>query len=250
MKDCYFVTDAHLGAGADSSQRERELVAFLTSIEDKADTLFLLGDMFDFWFTYRHVVPRGHVRFLGQLARMVDRGIQVHFFIGNHDMWLFDYLSSEIGIIMHPHPETLHLQGRTIHLGHGDGLDAHDHKYNFLKRVFRSPINQRLFAAVHPGLSFGIANAWSHSSRVSHGPNCQDYKGDDREGIVQHCLQLLHNEPYDYFVFGHRHGQVLRPLSTNGHNATYINVGNWLNRRDYAVLHQGTITLHQYQPNE
>lgn len=243
----YFVTDAHLGSGADSSLREKQLVDFLVSIEEDADKLFLLGDMFDFWFTYRHVVPRGFVRILGQLARMADKGIEVHYYIGNHDMWMFDYMEREIGVVMHSDVERIELQGKRIMIGHGDGLDAKDRRYNFLKRVFRCRLNQRLFAMVHPGLSFGIANAWSESSRRSHRADCQEYQGDEREGIVQHCLGELAKAPYDYFIFGHRHGQVERTLTSNGRTATYINVGNWIERRDYAVMENGEVRTGQWR---
>ena len=145
-KKLYFVTDAHLGAGDDSLQREQELCQLLDRIKEDAAMVVFLGDMFDFWFTYRYVVPKGHVRLLGRMAELADAGIELHFFIGNHDMWLFDYLKDEMNITMHDNPDLLEFDGRRFLVGHGDGLGHLDRRYDFIRRIFRCRLNQRLFA--------------------------------------------------------------------------------------------------------
>lgn len=239
----YFISDAHLGSGNNSRERESDLVSLLQEAEKDAESVVFVGDMFDFWFTYKHVVPKGYTRLLGQLAVMADKGIELHYFIGNHDMWIFDYFSTELGMKMHDGIECLHYQGKRILVGHGDGLDPKDKKYNLIKKIFRNRVNQWLFARVHPGIGFGIATRWSHKSRESHGSDCQNYKGDENEAIFQYCLKRLRKEPYDYFVFGHRHGQVVRDVRTGERNATYVNVGNWIEERDYAVLENGELKV-------
>ena len=234
----FFVTDAHLGSGNDSRQREQDLVRWLEAIEPEAKRIVMLGDIFDFWFTYKHAVPRGFVRLLGKMAEMADSGIEFHFFIGNHDMWLFDYLEKEIGAVMYSEPTAMEFDGKSFLIGHGDGLWDKDHKYNFLKRVFRCRFNQWLFAGIHPNIGFPIAYRWSNSSRKKHSLKSQGYLGDDKEGIYLYCKKMQQQRvdagdtPYDFFIFGHRHTPIVRPLG----NATYINVGNWIENRDYAVF--------------
>ncbi len=243
-----FLTDSHLGSGIDSLQRERDLVALLDSLAHEVHTIVLLGDIFDFWFTYRHVVPRGHSRFIGKLAQLSDNGVVIHYFIGNHDMWVFDYFEQEIGAIMHSEPEILEINGCRLLLGHGDGLEKDDLTYNFLKKIFRCRLNQRLFAWVHPWIGFSIATRWSHSSRKSHGNSAHHYRGDHREGIFQYAAARRQHEEFSYALFGHRHGSVLRPLPVPHTDtpALYCNVGNWIERRDYALLDTDGLHLLQY----
>ena len=245
----YFITDSHLGSGNDSLQREKDMVQWLETIEPDAEKVIMLGDIFDFWFTYRHAVPRGFVRLLGKMAQMADNGVEFHFFIGNHDMWLFYYLEKEVGVIMHNHPEELIINGKHFLLGHGDGIDKADPSYNIVKRIFRNRFNQWLFAGVHPNISFPIAYRWSDRSRRSHGTDMLPYLGDEEEGIFQYCLQRQQERlatslpPFDYFLFGHRHTPVIRPCG----NATYFNVGNWIQNRDYAVFDGTNVTLTSFQ---
>lgn len=232
----YFITDAHLGSGADSLQREKDMVRWLDAIEPDAERVIMLGDIFDFWFTYKHAVPRGYVRLLGKMVQMADNGVEFHFFIGNHDMWLFDYLEKEIGVVMHDEPEIMEIDGKLFLLGHGDGMGNQDRSYNLLKRVFRGRLNQWLFAGIHPNIGFPIAYAWSGSSRKKHSHKYNGYFGDEREGIFLFCRRFQAERmaqgltPIDFFLFGHRHTPVVRPLG----NAQYINVGNWIENRDYA----------------
>lgn len=245
----YFITDAHLGSGADTRQREADMVRWLTSIENDARRVIMLGDIFDFWFTYKHAVPRGFVRLLGKMAQMADDGVEVHFFIGNHDMWLFDYLEKEIGVLMHHEPEEMTIDGRQFLLGHGDGMGNQDRSYNFLKRVFRSRFNQWLFAGIHPNIGFPLAHRWSANSRRRHSLTNNGYLGDDKEAIYQYCAKRQLERiaagmpPFHYFLFGHRHTPVCRPVG----DATYINVGNWIENRDYAVFDGEQLTLESFR---
>ena len=261
----YFISDAHLGSGADSLQRERELCAFLDTIgvsvtqppsypatqppshpSNQAITtrLFLLGDMFDFWFTYRYVVPRGHIRLLGKLAELADRGVEIHFFLGNHDMWMFDYLEKECGAIMHSDPEVFDLDGCRFLIGHGDGLGHLDKGFDILRCIFRSRLNQRLFALLPPSWVFPFAHRWSDSNKDKHArADTLHYLGDDREGIVLYCRQRLQAEHFDYCVFGHRHTPLVMPL---GQHTTYVNTGDWLFNRNYAVYNPDDHTLRLY----
>ena len=247
----YFITDAHLGAGDDSRQRERELCLLLDRMKDDAATIVFLGDMFDFWFTYKHVVPKGYTRLLGRMAELADAGIDIHFFIGNHDMWMFDYLKEEMGITMHSDPDVLVFDGKRFLVGHGDGLGHLDKRYDCLRRIFRSRINQKLFSLLPQWLTFGLATGWSRNSRKGHikkNPRIFEYQGDDREGIVLYCRQRLANEPFDYCVFGHRHTPLTREiLAPNGNKSTYVNVGDWLMHRNYAVYHDGNIELKDFK---
>lgn len=247
----YFITDAHLGSGNDSRQREQDLVMWLRSIAPEARSVVMLGDIFDFWFTYKHAVPRGFVRLLGQMATMADDGVEFHFFIGNHDMWLFDYLEKEMGVVMHSEPEEMVIDGKRFLLGHGDGMGNQDRSYNFLKHVFRSRFNQWLFAGIHPNIGFPLAHRWSCNSRRRHSLADNGYLGDDREAIYRYCsnrqLERTANgdATFDYFLFGHRHTPICRPIG----NATYINVGNWIENRDYAVFDGETCELRSFRPD-
>ena len=260
-----FISDAHLGSGADSLERERELCRFLDSIKADCRQLFLLGDMFDFWFTYRHLVPRGHTRLLGKLAELADLGVEIHFFIGNHDMWLFDYLEQECGAIMHSDPEVLEIDGRRFLIGHGDGQGHLDKNYNTLRRIFRSRLNQRLFALLPSAWTFPIARRWSDSNKVKHArQDTLRYLGDDREGIAIYCKERLLSEKIDYCVFGHRHTPLVRelrvesathyPLPTTHSplSTLYVNTGDWLLNRNYAVysLIDHTLRLYDLQKGE
>lgn len=267
MRDkVYFVSDAHLGSGNDSRQRERQLCQWLDSIKDDCKVLMLLGDIFDFWFTYRYLVPRGHVRLLGKLAELADSGIEIHFFLGNHDMWIFDYLTEEFGAIVHPEPVEMELGGKRFLIGHGDGLGHTDRWFDFVRVFFRSRFCQRLFKMLPSCFTFGIAHRWSDGNKRKHARHDMlHYLGDDREGIVIYLKQRLQKEHFDYCVFGHRHtplimkvtecqsnkvneslnGSTTQPLS---YSATYVNTGDWLHNRNFVVfsLTSGELSLHDF----
>ncbi len=223
----YFISDVHLGVpDYDSSLlREKKMVAWLESIEHDAENLFILGDIFDMWFDYKQVAPRGYVRLLGQLATMSDNGINIHYFIGNHDMWVFDYFEQEIGLKVYREPKEFTLNGKNFLLGHGDGLGPGDGKYKFIKSIFANRINQWFFARLHPNFALGLAQYFSRKSRISNGNFEEHYEGDDKEILYQYCKSELAKKHYDYFVFGHRHIAMDKDL---GNNSRYINLGEWV----------------------
>ena len=241
----YFVSDAHLGSGADSREREQSLCRLLDTMKADAKRLVLLGDMFDFWFTYKHVVPRGHVRLLGKLAELADAGVEIHYYIGNHDMWLFDYLENEVGAVMHSDPDIMEFDGKRFLVGHGDGLGGFDPNYDRLRRVFRNRVCQRLFSFVAPRVTFPIASRWSDSNKLRHQrEGLQHYLGEDREGIVIYIKERLKSESADFCVFGHRHTPLDMMVNIeNGTAVQYVNAGDWLDHRSYAVYSDGKLEL-------
>lgn len=250
MAQIVFISDAHLGSGSDTKERERQLCSFLDGIKEDCCQLFLLGDMFDFWFTYRHLVPRGHVRLLGKLAELADSGTKIHFFAGNHDMWMFDYLEKEIGAVMHDEPEVFEIDGKRFLIGHGDGLGHLDKYYDTLRCIFRSRLNQRLFALLPSRLTFPFACRWSDSNKDKHAKqDTLHYMGDDQEGIVLYCKERMEKEHLDYCVFGHRHTPLIRQLKPG---TMYLNTGDWLFNRNYAVysLEEHTLKLYDLQKGE
>lgn len=250
MAQVVFISDAHLGSGTDSLDRERELCLLLDSIKDDTTQLILLGDVFDFWFTYRYLVPRGHVRLLGKLAELADNGVEIHFFLGNHDMWMFDYLEKELGAVMHDDPEVFSIDGRRFLIGHGDGLGHLDKWFDFVRRIFRSHFCQRLFAMLPSSLTFPIARRWSDSNKRKHARrDMLHFLGDDREGIVIYCKQRLKKEHFDYCVFGHRHTPLKMPLAEG---CTYVNTGDWMHGRNFAVYSfaDHTLRLYDFQKGE
>ncbi|MDR0545059.1 MAG: UDP-2,3-diacylglucosamine diphosphatase [Odoribacteraceae bacterium] len=240
----YFLSDAHLGAPflPDNRERERRLVAFLDRAAADCQAIYLLGDMFDFWFEYRRVVPRGHVRFLAALARYTDAGIPVHFFAGNHDAWASDYLADECGITLHDRNEFITLNGKQFLVGHGDGLNPADRKYLLLRRAFRSPLLRRSFRLLHPDAGVRLARACSSRSRERRDGvvKIHPYRGDDDESIVIYCKQVLQQRRVDYFIFGHRHLPVDVPLSPH---SRYINTGDWITHFTYARFDGNAVAL-------
>jgi UDP-2,3-diacylglucosamine hydrolase len=244
-KRIYFASDFHLGAPdlASSRAREQKLLSWLDHASQDAAAIWLLGDLFDFWFEYRHAVPRGYVRFLGKLAELHDRGIDIRVFTGNHDMWMFGYLPDEIGIKVYKDPITLQLNKLKILIGHGDGLGPGDAKYKVLKKIFRSPLCQWAFARLHPNLGFAIANAWSRSSRKSSGiAHEQVFKGEG-EWLWQYCKEVETQEHFDYYLFGHRHLALDLPIHDT---ARYLNTGEWFKGCHYVVSDGNKLTLHAW----
>lgn len=227
----YFASDFHLGAGGKqaSLQREKLIVQWLEEISVDAAHIFLLGDLFDFWFEYKSVIPKGYTRLLGKLAELSDRGIPVSVFIGNHDMWMNGYFEEEFHIPVYDKPLILHCQGKTFFLGHGDGLGPGDKGYKMLKRVFRNPFCRKLFATLHPSWGIAIANFFSRQSRAA--TTAETFLGEDREWLVQYCKQRLTEQHIDYFIFGHRH--LALDIALPG-GSRYINLGDWLRFYSYA----------------
>jgi UDP-2,3-diacylglucosamine hydrolase len=242
----YFASDFHLGTGNYASVREREgrLVRWLDMIKADATELFLMGDIFDFWFEYRTVVPKGYIRFLGKLAQLADAGIKITLFKGNHDMWMFDYFEKELGATIISNELEIERNGKKFYLHHGDGLGPGDALYKILKRFFRSKVCQWLFARLHPNFGVGIANYWSGKSRIA-GENNEERKGLEQEWLVTYSNQLLTHKFYDYLIFGHRHLPLDIELNDK---SRYINLGEWVNYNSYAVFDGEELTLQYFEP--
>ena len=243
----YFVSDIHLGTPnrEESLKREKRLVQWLDMIKEDATELFVVGDLFDFWFEYKRAVPRGYVRVLGKLAELADSGIPITFFTGNHDMWIFDYLPNEIGGKLYREPITREWNGKKFMIGHGDGLGPGDYGYKFIKKVFANKVCQWLFARLHPNFGIWLADYFSKSSRAKTGGDDAKFLGEDQEWLVQYCKEVLESEHYDFFIFGHRH----LPLDINvGDSSKYMNLGDWLHYYTYAVFDGNKLELKTYEP--
>lgn len=243
-KKIYFASDFHLGAPnfEESLKREKLLVKWLDEIKADAEVIYLVGDIFDFWFEYKHAVPRGFTRLMGKLAELCDNGKEIHVFTGNHDMWIFDYLPKETGVIMHREPIDVEYNGKKFHIGHGDGLGPGDRGYKFIKRVFASKVCQWLFARLHPNFGIRIANFWSRKSR-SHTKKKDEFHGEDKEWLVIYSKEKLKEKDYDYFVFGHRHLPL--DIDIDG-KAKYINLGDWIEYYTYAEFDGENLELKEY----
>lgn len=246
-KKIYFASDLHLGAPyiADPKQHEKRFVDWLTHIQPNAKELFLLGDIFDFWWEYKRVVPRGFVRMLGKLAEMTDNGIPVHFFIGNHDIWLKDYLQKEIGMIIHKKPTTFERNGLTFFLAHGDGLNDTSMGFKVVRSAFHSRFLQKMFETfVHPDLAVKIGQAWSNSSRKSHDEkHTATYLGEDKEHLVQFSKNHLKENDINFYIFGHRHIALDLMITKS---ARVIILGDWITHFSYGVLDKKEFRLEFY----
>lgn len=248
-KKIYFLSDFHLGAPNPevSLAREKKIVSFLDEIMHDASVIFIVGDMFDFWYEYRKVVPKGHVRLLGKLAQITDAGIPVHFFVGNHDMWMKDYLEKEINIKTHFGPHEFEFNSRRFFVAHGDGLGPGDRGYKMLKKVFRNPVAQWMFGVMPPYMGMGLANYFSKKSREATGKHEELFLGEENEWLISFSKEVLKQQHYDYLIFGHRHLPI--DFSING--SRYINLGDWIRYFTYAVFDGQHLTLQsRYPENE
>lgn len=243
-KKIYFASDVHLGLYPydHSRLREKVFVQWLEEIRKDAAELYLLGDIFDYWYEYRTVVPRGFTRTLGKLAEIADSGIPVHFFTGNHDVWAFDYLPSEIGVILHDDPYILEVNGKRMLLAHGDGIGPGDMGYKLLRRIFRSKFMQWWYSKIHPNLSMRFAHWWSKKSRYSKGI-AEAFQGEEKELQIVFARETLKKEHFDYFIFGHRHVPMNYPLSPD---SRLINLGEWIFSNTYALFDGTSLELKQY----
>ena len=247
MKKIYFASDFHLGAPDKNKSLEREkiIIHWLDYIKNDAQKLFLLGDIFDFWYEWNNVVPKGFVRFLNKLSELKDSGIDVIFFTGNHDLWAYDYLNSEFGIEIIREPKLFKINDLEIFIGHGDGLGPKDYKYKILKKIFTSKIIQFLFSNfLHPDFAIWLGKKWS-LSRNAYNRNVKFMHED--EWLVQFCREKLKTINPDYFIFGHRHCETFYPLNQK---TTYINTGVWFKNCPYAVMENGKIVLKYFDVNE
>jgi UDP-2,3-diacylglucosamine hydrolase len=245
-KQVYFASDFHLGISGklNSRERERQIVRWLEVIRPNAEAIYLVGDIFDFWFEYQTVVPKGYLRLFGQLARMRDEGIMIYFFTGNHDMWMFDYFEKELGIPIFRKPVVHEYAGKRFFIGHGDGLGPGDIGYKRLKRIFAARWAQWLFARFHPNFGIGLANFWSRRSRKTN-KEPGHFLGKEKEWLVAYAERKLSQEHYDYFVFGHRHLPINFTLS-NG-KTRYINLGDWLTYNSYGVFDGKTLEVRFFE---
>mgnify|MGYP003333343818 FL=1 len=246
-KKIYFLSDFHLGAptASQSLAREKKICSFLNEIRKDAHEIFLMGDLFDFWYEYKKVVPKGYTRLLGTLASISDQGIPLHFFVGNHDMWVRDYFATEIGMKTYFEPITIERNGVRIHLGHGDGLGPGDQGYKRLKLIFRNPFCQWLFGILPPQIGMGLAEYFSKTSRAQTADREEHFLGEDKEWLISYCNDFLQKEAVDYFLFGHRHLPIDWPIKNDElqRQARYINLGDWIRYNTYAVLEGNTLQL-------
>lgn len=255
-QNTYFISDLHLGAPSleQSQQRERKVVDFLKSIEDDCATLFIVGDLFDYWFEYKRVVPRGHTRLLGTLANMADKGMNLHVFTGNHDLWMTDYLEEELGATVHHQPLRIQLGTGQFYIAHGDGLGPGDLKYKMIKRIFTNPVCQWLYRRLHPNFGVGFAARMSRASRNSQSDDDHAFLG-DKERQLQHSLSVLENENIDFFIYGHRHHLKDLPITRKRKDGTkidsrYVVLGDWISIDSFAKWDGTTLTTSSYSPKQ
>jgi UDP-2,3-diacylglucosamine hydrolase len=234
-KKIYFASDFHLGVpvGKSSFEREKRIIDWLDHIRQDAFEIYLVGDIFDFWFEYKHAIPKGFVRIQGKIAELVDSGIPVYFFTGNHDMWMFDYFEKELGVKIYREPIHRTYNGKKFLIGHGDGLGPGDRGYKFIKKVFAAKWSQWMFARLHPNFGIALANYFSRKSRIATGDSDSKFLGEDNEWLVQYCKEQEGINPQDYYIFGHRH----LPMTIHiNERAVYINLGEWIHYNTYAVF--------------
>ncbi|TAD97620.1 MAG: UDP-2,3-diacylglucosamine diphosphatase [Bacteroidetes bacterium] len=246
-KKIYFASDFHLGSpnASISLERERKIIRWLDAIKPTAQQIFLLGDVFDFWYEYNHVVPKGYIRFFGKLAEIIDSGIPINFFTGNHDLWTFDYFPSEIGMKVYHCPQYVEFCGKKLLIGHGDGLGNGDYGYKILKKIFENRFLQYLFAKIHPDLSFRLAFFWSRSSKNKARNEEEKRFLGEKEWLWQYCKALEVQKHADYYIFGHRHLPLDLEVSAN---SRYINLGEWFtNQCHYAEFDGNNLTLKTFE---
>lgn len=241
-KKIYFASDNHLGAPTmeQSLPRERKFVAWLDSIKDDAAAIFLMGDLFDFWFEYKTVVPKGFTRTLGKLAELSDAGIPIYYFVGNHDLWMSGYFEEELNIPVFHKPQQFNINNTSFFIGHGDGLGPNDIGFKRMKKVFTNPIFKWLFKWLHPDLGMKIGQYLSVKNKLISGNEDEIFLGEDKEWLAQYAKRKLEQQHYDYFIFGHRHLPL--EINLNG-KSTYMNLGDWISHYTYAIFDGTTLQL-------
>lgn len=245
-KKIYFASDQHFGAPTkeESFVREQKFVRWLDIVKQDAEAIFLLGDLFDFWYEYKRVVPKGYVRVLGKLAEIKDSGIPIYFFVGNHDLWMRDYFETELNIPVYHNPKEFIFHNKTFLIGHGDGLGPGDKGYKRMKKVFTNPFSQWLFRWLHPDIGMKLGNYLSVKNKLISGDEDVVFLGEKNEWLVQYARKKLTEKHYDYFLFGHRH----LPMEINlGDNSKYINTGDWISHFTYAVFDSQELTLKTFK---
>lgn len=234
-KKVYFTSDHHFGAPTNelSLPREKKFLNWLRLIEKDAAVLFIVGDLFDFWFEYKTVVPKGFVRVLGKLAQMRDNGIEIFFFVGNHDLWMEDYFQTELNIPVYHEPKEFEIFEKKLFIGHGDGLGPGDFGYKRMKKVFTNPFSKWLFRWLHPDIGVKLAQYLSVKNKLISGDDDAKYLGEDKEWLILYAKKKTITNPNDYFIFGHRH----LPMTLNiGKNSFYVNLGDWIGYFTFGVI--------------
>lgn len=246
-KSAFFASDQHFGApdAASSAPRERRFLLWLETIEPQAGALFLLGDLFDFWFEYQTVVPKGFVRILGKLAQMKDNGLPIYFFVGNHDLWMSDYFEKELGIPVFHQPQQFNINGTKLFIGHGDGLGPGDKGYKRMKKVFTNPFSKWLFRWLHPDVGVKIAQYLSTKNKLISGDEDAKFLGEENEWLVQYVKRKHSDVKCQYYIFGHRHLPMRIHLPDD--DAQYINLGDWINFFSFGELNQATFSFQSFE---
>ena len=244
-KKVYFASDFHLGTpnAASSLEREKRLVKWLKMAAKDATDIFLLGDIFDFWFEYKKAIPKGFIRFQGKLARLADSGINIHIFTGNHDMWMFDYFPTEFGIPVYRDNVELVINQVQFLIGHGDGLGPGDKQYKRLKKIFKNRASQKAFSMLHPNFGMGIAHRWSKKSRLANTKHEEVFHGDN-EHLLVYCKEQEAIAHHEYYIFGHRHLTLDLEVADN---SRYLNPGDWVNHANYIVFDGTTCKIVEFQ---
>ena len=245
-KKIYFASDQHFGLPnhTDSLVREKKFISWLDEIKKDAKAIFLLGDLFDLWMEYKTVVPKGFVRVLGKLAEISDSGIPIHFFVGNHDLWVRDYFQKELNFQVYTKPKEFTFSNKTFLIGHGDGLGPGDKGYKRMKKVFTNPISRWLYRWLHPDIGVTLAQRLSLKNKLISGEEDIEFLGEENEWLVQYCKRKLETKPYDFFLFGHRHLPMDIPIN----KSKYINTGDWISYFTYAVFDGKDLELKIYKP--
>ena len=244
-KKVYFASDNHLGAPTmgDSNPREKKFVAWLEEVKGDAAAIFILGDLFDFWFEYQTVVPKGFTRTLGKLAEITDSGIPIYYFVGNHDLWMDGYFEEELNIPVFHTPQQYAFNDTSFFIGHGDGLGPHDKGYKRMKKLFTNPIAKWFFRWLHPDIGVKVAQYFSVKNKLISGDDDAEFLGEDKEWLVQYAKRKLEAQHYDHFIFGHRH----LPLEIDlNEKSKYTNLGDWIKYYTYAVWDGEKLSLKKY----
>ena len=245
-KATYFLSDLHLGARYFKSPRDKEMrvVRFLDSVKDTAEAVYLVGDVLDYWYEYRYVVPRGFVRFFGKLAELSDAGVKVTWLIGNHDIWIFDYLPAELGIEVVDGVLTREIGGKLFFITHGDGVGKLPRSFKFLRSLFRNKLCQKIYSALNPRWTIPQACGWSSKNRHGH-PVASPYEGRGKEPLMVFAEQYSALNPgIDYYIFGHRHILVDETIADGRHA---VILGEWIDMCSYAKFENGRLTLHKFE---
>jgi len=245
-KKIYFASDQHFGAPTPelSFPREQKFVAWLDKVKDDAEAIFLLGDLFDFWFEYKTVVPKGFVRILGKLAEIRDSGIPIYFFVGNHDLWMADYFETELNIPVYHDNKEFTFNDKTFLIGHGDGKGPGDLGYKRMKKVFTNPLSKWLFRWLHPDLGVRLAQYLSVKNKLISGAEDVKFLGEEKEWLILYAKRKLETKHYNYFVFGHRHLPMIKPV---GENSDYVNLGDWITYFTYGVFDGETFEIKKFE---